>query len=106
MIQTDVDLLLFIYTCMMLIQAQLRNILVKCVSLITSFSILELTQSEISSLFNAMDLERLRRYSRSLVDFHLVNDLLPRLAQIYFQRRLPNVRLNKTQQVNIVILLI
>ncbi|VDO68319.1 unnamed protein product [Schistosoma mattheei] len=59
----------------------------------------ELTQSEISSLFNAMDLERLRRYSRSLVDFHLVNDLLPRLAQIYFQRRLPNVRLNKTQQV-------
>ncbi|CAH8440187.1 unnamed protein product [Schistosoma turkestanicum] len=59
----------------------------------------ELTQSEIQSLFSPVDLERLRRYSRSLIDFHLVNDLLPRLAQIYFQRRLPNVRLNKTQQV-------
>ncbi|CAH8479368.1 unnamed protein product [Heterobilharzia americana] len=59
----------------------------------------ELTQAEIKNLFSAVDLERLRRYSRSLIDFHLVNDLLPLLAQVYFQRRLPNVRLNKTQQV-------
>ncbi|KAH8851293.1 RNA cytidine acetyltransferase [Schistosoma japonicum] len=59
----------------------------------------ELTHSEIKDLFTTVDLERLRRYSRSLVDFHLVNDLIPRLAQIYFQKRMPNVRLNKTQQV-------
>ncbi|CAH8830455.1 unnamed protein product [Trichobilharzia szidati] len=59
----------------------------------------ELTQSEIKALFTEVDLERLRRYSRSLIDFHLINDLLPRLAEIYFRRRLPNARLNKTQQV-------
>ncbi|CAH8471404.1 unnamed protein product [Heterobilharzia americana] len=66
-----------------------------------SHKILEtsLSQAEIKNLFSAVDLERLRRYSRSLIDFHLVNDLLPLLAQVYFQRRLPNVRLNKTQQV-------
>ncbi|KAF5397575.1 RNA cytidine acetyltransferase [Paragonimus heterotremus] len=59
----------------------------------------ELTNAEAVLLFTQVDMERLRYYTRSLIDFYVVSDLLPRLAQLYFAKRLPEVRLNKTQQV-------
>ncbi|TGZ57202.1 hypothetical protein CRM22_009984 [Opisthorchis felineus] len=59
----------------------------------------ELTPDQAQSVFTRIDLERLHNYTRSLVDFHVVSDLLPRLAHLYFNRRLPEVKLNKTQQV-------
>ncbi|TPP65668.1 N-acetyltransferase 10 protein [Fasciola gigantica] len=59
----------------------------------------ELTQKEAQTLFSPVDLERLRRYTRSLVDFHVISDLLPNVARLFFDNRLPEVRLNKTQQV-------
>ena len=31
------------------------------------------------------DLKRLESYSKNLVDFHLIMDLLPTIAKIYFQ---------------------
>lgn len=31
------------------------------------------------------DLKRLESYSKNLVDFHLIMDLLPTIARIYFQ---------------------
>ncbi|VDL58540.1 unnamed protein product, partial [Hymenolepis diminuta] len=59
----------------------------------------ELTSSEIYQYFSAIDLERLHRYLRSLLDFPMVADQLPQLANLYFLRRLPQAKLNKTQQV-------
>ncbi|CAL8078289.1 unnamed protein product [Calicophoron daubneyi] len=59
----------------------------------------ELTPAEVARLFTSVDLERLHRYIRSLVDFHVISDLLPTLARLFFEKRLSDVRLNKTQQV-------
>jgi N-acetyltransferase 10 len=33
---------------------------------------------------NAFDLKRLESYSRNLVDFHLIMDLVPSMARLYF----------------------
>jgi len=44
-----------------------------------------LTKSEMDSLFSAYDLKRLDSYARNLVDYHFIMDLLPSLAQLYFQ---------------------
>ncbi|VDP92208.1 unnamed protein product [Echinostoma caproni] len=62
-------------------------------------SVNELRPEEAQTLFSPIDLERLQKYSRSLVDFHVISDLLPNLARLFFGNRLPGVRLNKTQQV-------
>lgn len=35
------------------------------------------------------DMKRLESYANSLVDYHLVLDLAPALARLYFLRRLP-----------------
>uniref|UniRef100_A0A5K3F4M6 RNA cytidine acetyltransferase n=3 Tax=Mesocestoides corti TaxID=53468 RepID=A0A5K3F4M6_MESCO len=59
----------------------------------------ELTGKEVRKLFSELELERLHRYLRSLLDFPMVADQLPELASLYFLRRLPSVKLNKTQQV-------
>lgn len=36
------------------------------------------------------DYQRLKAYSRNMVDHHLVIDLVPTLAQLYFKRRFGN----------------
>ncbi|KAL5109575.1 RNA cytidine acetyltransferase [Taenia crassiceps] len=59
----------------------------------------ELTSMEVRQYFSVIDLERLHRYLRSLLDFPMVADQLPQLANLYFLRRFPHVKLNKTQQV-------
>lgn len=59
----------------------------------------ELTSAEVRQYFSTIDLERLHRYLRSLLDFPMVADQLPQLAILYFLRRFPHVKLNKTQQV-------
>ncbi|VDO05719.1 unnamed protein product [Rodentolepis nana] len=59
----------------------------------------ELTISEIHQYFSAIDLERLHRYLRSLLDFPMISDQLPQLANLYFLRRFPQAKLNRTQQV-------
>lgn len=58
----------------------------------------ELTVSELRDLFTPIDLDRLHSYVRSMVDFQVVSDLLPRLASLYFDKRFPKMRMNKTQQ--------
>ncbi|VDM16110.1 unnamed protein product [Hydatigera taeniaeformis] len=58
----------------------------------------ELTNAEVRQYFSTIDLERLHRYLRSLLDFPMVADQLPQLANLYFLRRFPHVKLNKTQQ--------
>lgn len=43
------------------------------------------------------DLKRLELYSRNMVDHHMVLDIVPLLARLLFQRRLPGMRLSSLQ---------
>lgn len=58
----------------------------------------ELTKTELESHLSLYDLKRLEKYSQNLVDYHLIVDLLPSLAKLYFQRKFPaDVNLSLTQ---------
>ncbi|KAG5186846.1 GNAT acetyltransferase 2-domain-containing protein [Tribonema minus] len=46
---------------------------------------------ELSYLLTPHDLKRLELYARNMVDYHLITDLLPTLARLYFLGRLPQV---------------
>ncbi|KAG8682733.1 hypothetical protein FRC09_016557, partial [Ceratobasidium sp. 395] len=58
----------------------------------------EITLQELNFLLTPFDLKRLESYANSLIDYHVVLDLLPSLATLYFTRRLgPEVKLNAIQ---------
>jgi N-acetyltransferase 10 len=44
----------------------------------------KLTKVQLESFISVFDLKRLESYSKNLVDFHLIMDLLPTIAKIYF----------------------
>jgi N-acetyltransferase 10 len=48
-----------------------------------------LSRAELGFVFTPHDLKRLESYSRNQVDYHLIVDLLPALARLYFSGRLP-----------------
>ena len=45
------------------------------------------TLAELYVLFTKYDLKRIHLYARHLVDYHLVVDLLPSVARLYFTER-------------------
>jgi N-acetyltransferase 10 len=47
-----------------------------------------LTKSDLESLMSPFDLKRLDKYADQMVDYHLILDLLPAIATLYFTRRL------------------
>jgi N-acetyltransferase 10 len=48
----------------------------------------ELTTSELSLLLSPFDVKRLESYANSQLDYHVILDLLPTLATLYFDRRM------------------
>ena len=48
----------------------------------------EMTKDEADKSFNAYDIKRLEMYAQNLVDYHLVIDLVPEIARIYFINKL------------------
>lgn len=56
-----------------------------------------LTSSELASHFSPYDLKRLELYSRSMVDYHLIMDLIPTVARMYFLKQLGDVSLSAAQ---------
>lgn len=46
-----------------------------------------LSQQEIKDLFSPYDMKRLVSYSNNMLDYHVILDLLPSLATLYFQGR-------------------
>ncbi|KAF8466530.1 DUF699-domain-containing protein [Russula ochroleuca] len=57
-----------------------------------------LTSQELSFLFTPFDLKRLDSYSQNLLDYHIILDLLPTVARLYFEKRLgEGVRLSAIQ---------
>uniref|UniRef100_A0A3B5MCC9 RNA cytidine acetyltransferase n=1 Tax=Xiphophorus couchianus TaxID=32473 RepID=A0A3B5MCC9_9TELE len=53
--------------------------------------------AELAAHFTPYDLKRLELYSRSMVDYHLVMDLIPTVARIFFLKQLGDVSLSAAQ---------
>ncbi|KAA1475694.1 DUF699-domain-containing protein [Dentipellis sp. KUC8613] len=58
----------------------------------------ELTSTELSFLMTPFDLKRLESYAQNALDYHVILDLLPNVASLYFERRLgEGIRLSAIQ---------
>lgn len=58
----------------------------------------ELTSTELSFLLTPFDLKRLESYAQNALDYHVILDLLPKVASLYFERRLGDgMRLSAVQ---------
>jgi N-acetyltransferase 10 len=59
---------------------------------------LELNSQELGILLTPFDLKRLESYANNMLDYHVILDLLPTIAGLFFQRRLGDeVRLTAVQ---------
>jgi N-acetyltransferase 10 len=47
------------------------------------------SKSEMDRYFSIFDIKRLESYSRNLVDYHVITDLVPALAHLYFTKKFP-----------------
>lgn len=57
-----------------------------------------LVSSEVRALFSPFDLKRLDSYANNMLDYHVILDLLPTLAALYFSNRFPeDVKLSGVQ---------
>ncbi|KIY03618.1 uncharacterized protein Z520_00309 [Fonsecaea multimorphosa CBS 102226] len=68
----------------------------------SSLNVKPLTKADLDALFSPFDLARLESYANNLLDYHVILDLLPALAYLYFTGRLKlppcNVSLSGVQQ--------
>lgn len=62
-----------------------------------SLTFTALSSSELAGHFSPYDLKRLELYSRSMVDYHLIMDLIPTVARIFFLKQLGDVSLSAAQ---------
>ena len=62
----------------------------------------DLTRDELAVYYSSYDLKRLELYSQNLVDYHLVMDLLPTLAKLYYLGQI-QVSLSAVQSVCVLI---
>ncbi|CAL8261192.1 unnamed protein product [Merluccius merluccius] len=53
--------------------------------------------SELAIHFSPYDLKRMELYSRSMVDYHLIMDLVPSVARLFFLRQLGDISLSAAQ---------
>lgn len=56
-----------------------------------------LTSAELTAMFTPYDLKRLEMYSRNMVDYHLIMDIIPAIARLYFLKQLGDVTLSIAQ---------
>lgn len=58
-----------------------------------------LTKAELDERFTPHDLKRLESYANNMLDYHVILDLIPRIAELYFLGRIKNaVKLSGIQQ--------
>lgn len=58
----------------------------------------EIGATELGYYCGPHDLKRLELYSRNLVDYHLITDLLPMLSKLYFLSRMSSTRMSHLQE--------
>merc|ERR1711935_352599 len=58
---------------------------------------MELTAGELGFYFTPYDLKRLESYANNLVDYHMIIDLAPAMARIYFEHKATNIHLSHAQ---------
>ncbi|KAL6479139.1 hypothetical protein MHYP_G00125720 [Metynnis hypsauchen] len=56
-----------------------------------------LTSMELAALFTPYDLKRLEMYSRNMVDYHLIMDMVPAVARMFFLKQLGGISLSAAQ---------
>ncbi|XP_077050614.1 RNA cytidine acetyltransferase isoform X2 [Siphateles boraxobius] len=56
-----------------------------------------LSSVELAATFTPYDLKRLEMYSRNMVDYHLIMDMIPVIARMYFLKQLGNIGLSVAQ---------
>ncbi|EHH22996.1 N-acetyltransferase 10 [Macaca mulatta] len=56
-----------------------------------------LSREELEALFLPYDLKRLEMYSRNMVDYHLIMDMIPAISRIYFLNQLGDLALSAAQ---------
>ncbi|KAI9509481.1 GNAT acetyltransferase 2-domain-containing protein [Russula earlei] len=67
------------------------------VKYLTSDRMPVLTSQELSFLLTPFDLKRLNSYAQNSLDYHVILDLLPTVAMLYFEKRLGETRLSAIQ---------
>lgn len=61
------------------------------------YSFLAFSKSALESYLSVYDLKRLESYSNNMLDYHVIIDLLPTIAYLYFNRQLRDVKLSGIQ---------
>ncbi|XP_030056626.1 RNA cytidine acetyltransferase [Microcaecilia unicolor] len=56
-----------------------------------------LNRSELAAIFIPYDLKRLEMYSRNMVDYHLIMDLIPAVSKLFFLQQLEPISLSAAQ---------
>ncbi|XP_036417345.1 RNA cytidine acetyltransferase isoform X2 [Colossoma macropomum] len=56
-----------------------------------------LTSMELAAQFTPYDLKRLEMYSRNMVDYHLIMDMVPVVARMFFLKQLGSISLSAAQ---------
>lgn len=59
-----------------------------------------LTSTELTAKFTPYDLKRLEMYSRNMADYHLIMDMIPEIARMYFLKQLGDMSLSVAQSVS------
>lgn len=62
--------------------------------------ILDLNRVELEIHLTNYDIKRLEMYSNNLVDYHLIIDLMPTLARLYFLNQLGDTQMSAVQSVS------
>ncbi|CAK9780488.1 unnamed protein product [Cutaneotrichosporon oleaginosum] len=57
-----------------------------------------LSSDELNALISPFDMKRLESYADSMVDYHMVLDLVPTIAMLIYSKRLPDLGLSYLQQ--------
>lgn len=62
-----------------------------------------ISRAELESVFIPYDLKRLEMYSRNMVDYHLIMDMVPTIARMFFLNQLGDISLSAAQSVRITV---
>ncbi|OWZ06402.1 N-acetyltransferase 10 [Phytophthora megakarya] len=58
----------------------------------------EISSAELAMILTPYDAKRLKSYAKNMVDYHMIVDLIPSLARLYFLQRLPQMTLSYLQR--------